>query len=447
MNKVERPKERIRVLLVDDIAETRENLRKLLSFDTGIEIVGAAASGQEGIELAKQFQPHIVLMDINMPGMDGITATEMLLREVPTAQVVMLSVQGETDYVRQAMLAGARDFLTKPPSGDELMSTIRRVYEKGKARMEMMAPVSPTIPTAVSAGAGEGRREGRVIAVFGPKGGVGCTTIAVNLAIALQQIVGSSQKVALVDTSLQFGDVGVMLNLQASRSIADLAPQIEDLDSDMLGSVLSSHSSGIKALLAPPHPEAAEGLLIGTSSNEGSGGGSKLGKILGLMRKEFDIIVVDTWTWVDETTLTVFDVASLIVLVVMPSIPSIKNARLFLEIASKLDYSADGIALVVNGVSRRMRIRIDQIEHALIPVATQVPLDEQAVVAAANQGVPLIVRDRNRPISQSILHLAEYVRDKLSEVGEEGAREETSPVVMGIGGTGLLRLRQVFEQG
>jgi hypothetical protein len=65
----------IRVLIVDDIAETRENLRKMLSFDLDIEVIGTAGNGLEGIELAKQHNPHIVLMDMNMPGMDGITAT------------------------------------------------------------------------------------------------------------------------------------------------------------------------------------------------------------------------------------------------------------------------------------------------------------------------------------------------------------------------------------
>jgi len=443
---VERSEERIKVLLVDDIAETRENLRKLLSFDTGIEVVGAASSGQEGIDFAKEFQPHIVLMDINMPGMDGITATEMLLQEVPIAQVIMLSVQGETDYVRQAMLAGARDFLTKPPSGDELMSTIRRVYEKGKTQRERMEFASPSASAAASARAGRGQREGRVIAVFSPKGGVGCTTVAVNLAIALQQVSGRDRKVALMDSSFQFGDVGVMLNMQPTRSIADLVSRIDDLDSDMLSSVLSSHNSGIKALLAPPHPEAAEGLLT-TSSNEGTESSSKLAKILGLMRKEFDIVVVDMWTWVDETALTIFDVASLIVLVVTPGIPSIKNARLFLEVASKLDYSTDNIALVVNGVNRRMGIRIDQIEQALVPVISQIPMDEQAVVSAANHGVPLIMRDRNRPIAQSILNLAEQVQDKLSVIDEEAGQEATSAAATGSGSAGLLRLKQVFERG
>ncbi|MFL7792647.1 MAG: response regulator, partial [Anaerolineae bacterium] len=82
-------KEQIRILIVDDVAETRENLRKLLSFAPDIEIVGAAASGQEGVELAKQTQPHIILMDINMPGMDGIAATELVLHEVPMTQVVV----------------------------------------------------------------------------------------------------------------------------------------------------------------------------------------------------------------------------------------------------------------------------------------------------------------------------------------------------------------------
>ena len=141
--------EKIRVLITDDIAETRENLRKLLSFDADIDVIGAAASGAEAVELAKECRPHVILMDINMPGMDGITATEEILKVVPTTQVVMLSVQGETDYLRRAMLAGARDFLTKPPSGDELMSTIRRVYEMGKRQAAMMpAPAALASPMA-----------------------------------------------------------------------------------------------------------------------------------------------------------------------------------------------------------------------------------------------------------------------------------------------------------
>jgi pilus assembly protein CpaE len=435
-------KERIRVLLVDDVAETRENLRKLLSFASDMEVVGTASSGPEAVEVAQQCQPHIILMDINMPGMDGIAATEVVLQKVPVAQVIMLSVQGESDYLRRAMMAGARDFLTKPPSGDELMSTIRRVYETGKKRAPTMAPLQPTVST-MTAAVGAGPRDGRVIAVFSPKGGAGCTTIAVNLAIALQRISGSTRKVALVDTNLQFGDVGVMLNMPASRSIADLAAHIDELDSDLLSSVMTAHGSGVKVLLAPPHPEAAESILA-SKLDESTGGNVMLKKILDLMRREFDFVVVDMWSWVDAVALTVFDAAALIVLVVTPNIPSIKNARLFLEIAGQLNYPTEEIALAINGVDRRAGIRADQIQQALLPVAAQIPLDEQAALMAANKGVPFIMHDQNRPIAQGILQLAERVQSLLTPTLEEEEKVEEVAKPAPVG-TGLLRLGRVFR--
>ncbi|HEY4668116.1 MAG TPA: response regulator transcription factor, partial [Anaerolineales bacterium] len=98
----------IRVLIVDDFAETRENIRKLLQFESDIVVVGAARSGQEAIEIAVDSKPDIAIMDINMADMDGITATEAILREVPFTQVIILSVQSEPDYMQRAMLAGAR---------------------------------------------------------------------------------------------------------------------------------------------------------------------------------------------------------------------------------------------------------------------------------------------------------------------------------------------------
>jgi pilus assembly protein CpaE len=424
--------ERIKVLITDDIAETRENLRKLLSFDPNIEVIGAAASGEEGVALAKEYRPDVVLMDINMPGMDGITATEEILKVLPTVQVVMLSVQGETDYLRRAMLAGARDFLTKPPSGDELMSTIRRVYEMGRERVAMM-PAQPAAPTTARTAAGKPRRAGEIVAVFSPKGGVGCTTIAVNLAVALQRMAGEERKVGVMDASLQFGDVGVMLNLQAHRSMADLVPHLDELDSDLLTSVLAPHGSGIKALLAPPHPEESETLVTATVQDMGTGSSSPVGALLGLMRQEFDLIIVDMWSWLDDVTLTVLDAATMIMLVITPSIPSIKSARLFLEVADRLNYSMDKIALVVNCVDRRMGIRVEQIEQAMMPAVGQIPLDEQAVQASVNHGVPFIMRDETRPISQGILQLSEHVMSKLITEPLEVEEEDAEPSRLRLG--------------
>ncbi len=413
--------EKIRVLIVDDIAETRENLRKLLSFAPDIEVVGTAATGEEGVQLARELTPHVVIMDINLPGMDGITATEQIAREVPTTQIIILSVQGETGYMRRAMAAGARDFLVKPPSGDELMATIRRVYEIGRAQAARMAPIPIA---AVPSGAGRPAvgRQGQLVVVFSPKGGVGCTTVAVNLAVALQTRLGASQKVAIIDGSFQFGDVGVMLNLQASRSIADLAVRVEELDADLLTSVLTPHSSGIKALLAPPHPEAADA-IIGADGGM-TEGSRRIGAILDGLLREFDIVVVDTWSLLNELTLTFLDRADLILLVVTPLIPDIKGARHFLELADRLGYPREKVGLVINHSDRKTGLRLDQIERALIPALAHIPYDERAGIVAANRGLPIAVEEASRPIGQAFVHLAAGVLERLSQFRKAQEEEE-----------------------
>ena len=142
--------DQIRVLIVDDIPETRDHLSKLLGFEADIDVVGSAASGREAIEMASKLTPDVVLMDINMPDMDGISATERLSAEVPSAAVVMMSVQGEADYLRRSMLAGAREFLVKPFSSDELTSSIRQVYTREQEKLSRAAIAAP--PPAAAGG-------------------------------------------------------------------------------------------------------------------------------------------------------------------------------------------------------------------------------------------------------------------------------------------------------
>jgi pilus assembly protein CpaE len=104
--------DRIRVLIVDDIPETRDHLTKLLGFESDIEVVGAAASGAEALELAATLNPDIVLMDINMPGMDGIAYPQLSSR-LPQVSIVMMSVR-----VRPTTCAApcwpAREFPSSP---------------------------------------------------------------------------------------------------------------------------------------------------------------------------------------------------------------------------------------------------------------------------------------------------------------------------------------------
>ena len=138
---------KIRVIIVDDIAETRENIRKLLQFESDVEVIGVARTGKEAIDLYKEVKPDVILMDINMPDMDGIAATEAIRKVLPYAQIVILSVQSDSNYMRRAMLAGARDFLTKPPTIDELNSAIRRAGTMAHEERAKLAPAAAPQPT------------------------------------------------------------------------------------------------------------------------------------------------------------------------------------------------------------------------------------------------------------------------------------------------------------
>src|SRR5512144_330619 len=144
--------EKIRVMIVDDVSETRENVRKLLQFESDVDVVGAARTGKEAIQLTQELNPDVVLMDINMPDMDGISATEAIRSKQPAVQVVILSVQSDQNYMRRAMLAGARDFLTKPPMGDELISAIRRAGAMAQSERSKSVQAQ-ALPTAGNAGA------------------------------------------------------------------------------------------------------------------------------------------------------------------------------------------------------------------------------------------------------------------------------------------------------
>jgi pilus assembly protein CpaE len=407
----------IKVLIVDDIAETRDHLTKLLGFESDIAVVGAADSGRQALEMAGQLRPDVVLMDINMPDMDGIAATEQLAAEVPTAAVVMMSVQGEADYLRRSMLAGAREFLVKPFSSDELTASIRQVYTRERDKQGRITITSAAASTAAHPAARD-REPGHLVAVFSPKGGVGRTTIAVNLAVAAAAELG--QKTVLVDGSFQFGDVGVLLNLNPkNKSIADLVPELEaGGEPESIDTFVISHSSGVRVLLAPPSPEMAEMITP-----------AGVRKILEALRATNDLVVVDCTANFSDTTLAILDAADTILTALTLEITSIKNMRLFLEVADQLGYEASKIKLILNRADSTLGIRVADVEHSIgRKVDHTIVSDGRSVVYALNRGVPFVLSNREAQVSQDILRLTSATiggerKAAVSDESKQGSRK------------------------
>lgn len=415
-------KQVIRVLIVDDIPDTRENLRKLLAFEPDIEVVGGdgAGTGRQAVELATQFKPDVVLMDINMPDMDGITATKAISTAVRSAAVVIMSVQSEPGYLRQAMLAGARDFLTKPISSEELYTTIRRVYDRNEPVRQQEAQMTSMRKTAAteakSSIVSPITGEGHIIAVYSPQAGAGVTTLATNIASALMR---QDTRVLLVDCNLQFGDVDAFLNLQSTSNIANLTKAVNDIDQEMIDSVLVTHGSGLKVLVAPSHPEEAYDLAPDAVKD-----------VVALLANGFDFVIVDMPTQYDDLTLKLFGIAERIVLVANPTIPAIRNMRKMLDIFDGLAEPEDLIKKVLFVLNRvvsekergRGTVPTASIEsHLKQEVIATIPLDERAVLTSVNQGVPLVAKLKSRSPGRELVDLAEHIRKAVGPGGESVA--------------------------
>ena len=404
--------DKIRILVVDDIIETRENLAKLIGFEPDMTIVASADGGHQAVEFAKRDRPDVILMDINMPDMDGITATEIIANTVPESPIIMMSVQGEQDYLRRSMLAGAREFLVKPFSADELVNAIRHVHETEKVkrqRYQRLEPAQQQSPSLMSMLRPE---RGKIITFFSPKGGVGRTTISTNLAVALHQSTG--KPVVLVDGSLPFGDIAVILNMSPkAKTIADLVGSFDQVDAEVMESVLVQHSTGIKVLLAPPTPEAAELIT-----------GANIKKVLETLREQYAFVIVDTWPSFQEQVLTMLDVADIILTLMTLEITSLKNVRVFMEIVEKLGYDEHKVQLVANRNDSSGGIKASDVEASLgRKIPHTIVSDGRALVLAVNRGVPFVISHRDSQVAKDIFTLA----DKLSGASEAATAGSATP--------------------
>jgi pilus assembly protein CpaE len=394
----------IRVLLADESTRITDNVSRRLGRETDIEVCAVVRDGDAAIQEALRTRPDVAVIDAALPGMDGPQTTEMLTQYLPRTGVIMLSLSAENEAYRRAMLAGAREFLQKPFTGDEMVAAIRRVYafERRKAAPAGEGPASEPV------------HRGLVFTVFAGKGGVGKTTIAANLGVAM----AGRMRVAVVDCSLQFGDIGPLLNVAPTRTIADLAAGNAVADSEVVQQVLTEGPGGVRVLTAPPSPELADYVTP-----------QHLRALVEELRRSFDAVVIDTASHLGEVVLDAVETADHVLLVTDLSVTSVKNTKLARSVMDVLKLDPDRCLLVVNHREAAGEMERAQAEAFLdLRAAIELPYDPGLVGTSVSQGVPFVLSHPQSPISQRVTELARSLaagREAAAPVPAAGPTETT----------------------
>ncbi len=392
-----------KVLLVESNPLYTKNLRKYLqALENSIE-VDYARTAQDGLNILRSEEKDVVLVGENLPDLNGLKFTELIRQDNPGTQVIILSEEKQVDTVLKYFRSGALDFLTYDVPFEELNNAITRAGEAASTERKKLFPYI----------SGSKRPEGRetedrvlgnVITVYSPKGGSGVSTITANLSLALRDV---NFNVSLVDSDLQYGDVALLFNEISRFSLLNLAPRVDDLDTRLIEDVMIHHkSSGLYILSAPQKIDLSETI-----------DGEKICRILEFMRPMYRYLVVNTHPLLNENSLAALDSADVIVLVMTQEITAIKAVRSFLDLWEGLKLNKDHIVLVINHYDKENPLTPKKISDSLkIPVSVTIPEDRTTMVKMANLGNPVVLSDKNLPISQSILQIAEVVKTRLTEV-------------------------------
>lgn len=380
----------IQVMLVDDSEDTRQSIKMLLKFADGVEVVAEAADGAEALNRLNVVTPDVVLMDINMPVMNGVDATERIAKLYPNISVIVMSIQNDVEYVRRCMRAGARDFLFKPVEVEVLVHTIEEVYKQTRdlKQRNSVAEISERMV-----------QRSRIITFLSAKGGVGKTTLAVNSAVALAE---QGKRVVLVDFDVQFGDASLLLNLTPSRTMTNLIQDSNEIDPDVVESYLTVHDSGVHLLPAPQRPE--EGEYIQPTH-------ARL--ILQSLQKRFEYVLVDTAPNANDLFFAILETADESLLVSTLNLAILKNNRMLLDVLAELGYESSRVKYILNRSNAKNGLKVRDVERVLKGgVYWEMDNDHQFVETALNEGVPFVLKDRQHKLSKQLYALTALIEEQ-----------------------------------
>ena len=323
----------------------------------------------------------VAVVDMD-PNFDAALETAEVLQKLPTPRVLTVAVSGETgpDAVLRAMRAGFSEFLSKPVTAEQLAEVVQRFQDR-----------QTVVPTAQYSA-------GKVITVCGVKGGVGTTTLAVHLALALQKKFGKNT--LLLDHHHQLGHVCLHLGLKPGLYHFDeLCRNVDRLDGELLRGLVTRHSSGMDVVGSP------DICSIGKT-----GAPEEVQRVLNFLRRQYDFVVVDTSMAEDDLSAQ----SDEIYLVATPDVAAVRDAARFQDRFRLYESLSRRVRVVLNRANQPQALTTESVEDTLACSVIPVSNHTAELMRAVNSGEPLDLARRSEFMA-GVIKWAERVAGPSSE--------------------------------
>jgi pilus assembly protein CpaE len=369
----------ITVVIIDSDTASIANIVDCIKKMGGkVTVEGTATNFERGYELIHKTRPMVVIVEVSEDIDLSIERISQILSRFPQVSIFATSKDRSSDTILKVMRAGATEYILRPVAETDLTFSLQKL-----GRLWLTKPVSED-------------EAGRIFTVFSPKGGVGVTTIAINLATDIYEV--TKKPTILVDLDLNAGDATTFLNMKPSYTISDVTTNITRLDKSFLQGVIAKHESGISVLAEPQRVE--EGVSIS---------GVEIKKVLSLLKSMFKYIVIDAESMSDRTT-TALEMSDMILLIFYMSLPGIRNLQRHLRYFDKIGYGRHRVKLVANRYLKKGEITIEDTEKTLnYPIFWSIPNDYDTTMTCLNKGVPINVGAPKSQLNISLRDLAKAV--------------------------------------
>jgi len=378
--------ESAKILLVSKNTAVIEASEVILAKENLLNLIDEEITLDNLYKVIDETKPEVILFDFTFHS-QPFDLVDKIVSNFSNTAVVAILWESKTVDLDLVVLSGARAFVNFPFKEGKLVATIKRVLQ--------LVDRNPPPPSPEEESEEVDEKKSHMFTVFSPKGGVGTTTVATNLAISLHKTLG--EDILLIDGKLMFGHIALYLNILTGNSITDLITHAGNLDEQIIDQVVVKHTSGIHVLLSPNSVNEAQGI-----------GPENIFKVIQSLQEFYPNIIVDGGHTLDENAVTFMDASDKILLVVNPDMASMRDVSQFMELSSSLSYPKEKMVLILNLIKRKTDVKIEEVEEVLkMKIFGKIPADEKLAVECINEGVPIIIKKSHHRISKAYKRIAE----------------------------------------